>query len=220
MAELGSSFLAALAPDDEEALRDVAVARRFRRGDTLLHEHEEPGRVLVILRGRVKASHFHADGREIILGFRGAGDLIGELAALDGRPRAATVQATEPVEALSLPGSGFVDLLTARPGVALTFMRYLVGRLRAAEALRVDQATRNVVGRVAGRLSELCEGQATAGGAPPVLGLGQEDLAAWVGASREATSRALQLLRTLDVVETGRRRIVVLDPAALRRYAR
>jgi CRP/FNR family cyclic AMP-dependent transcriptional regulator len=47
----------------------------------------------------------------------------------------------------------------------------------------------------------------------------QEELASWAGASREAVSKALQVLRTLGCVETGRRRIVVLDEAALRRRA-
>ena len=51
------------------------------------------------------------------------------------------------------------------------------------------------------------------------LPLSQEELAAWTGSSREAVSKALQLLRSLDIVETGRRRITVLDPDALRRRA-
>ena len=51
------------------------------------------------------------------------------------------------------------------------------------------------------------------------LPLSQEELAAWAGASREAVSKALQLLRSLGIVETGRRRITVLDIDALRRRA-
>jgi CRP/FNR family transcriptional regulator, cyclic AMP receptor protein len=53
-----------------------------------------------------------------------------------------------------------------------------------------------------------------------VLPLSQEEVASWVGASREAVSKALQLLRALQIVETGRRRVTVLDRDALRQHAR
>ena len=51
------------------------------------------------------------------------------------------------------------------------------------------------------------------------LPLSQEEIASWVGASREAVSKALHVLRSLGIVETGRRRIAVLDLEALRRHA-
>ena len=58
------------------------------------------------------------------------------------------------------------------------------------------------------------------GGIEIRLPLSQEELASWVGASREAVSKAFQLLRTLGIVETGRRRVTVLDLDALGRHAR
>ena len=51
------------------------------------------------------------------------------------------------------------------------------------------------------------------------LPISQEELAAWTGSSREAVSKALQQLRSLHVLETGRKRITVLDAEALRRRA-
>jgi CRP-like cAMP-binding protein len=210
-----STFLGTLAPDDARALRAAGVERRFRAGDTLLNQDDDPGRVLVIERGRVRVSHVAGDGKETILGYGGPGDPVGEVSAIDGLPRSASVEATEAVTALAFTGRAFLDVLATRPAVALALMRFLATKLRATDALRIDQATRNVVGRVAARLEELCsEGDEET----PVLELGQEELAAWVGSSREAKSRALQLLRTLGVVDTQRRRIVVVDRAALRRY--
>jgi CRP/FNR family cyclic AMP-dependent transcriptional regulator len=211
------TFFGTLAPDDAGALRAAGVERHFRAGATLLHQDDDPGRVLVVECGRVRISHVAPDGRETVLGYGGPGDPVGEVSAIDGRPRSATVHATEEVTALAFTGEDFRRVLAARPGVSLALMRFLAAKLRAADALRIDQATRNVVGRVAARLDELCEDTADA---EPVLVLGQEELAAWVGSSREATSRALQLLRTLGVVDTRRRRIAVLDRAALRRYGR
>ena len=51
------------------------------------------------------------------------------------------------------------------------------------------------------------------------LPITQEELAGWAGASREATSKALQSLRALGWVQTRRRRLVVRDLEALRRHA-
>jgi hypothetical protein len=87
---------------------------------------------------------------------------------------------------------------------------------------QADFATHDVMGRVAHRLVELAErfGTEGDGGIEIELPLSQEELAGWTGASREAVSKALQLLRSLRVVETGRRHVTVLDLEALRRHAR
>jgi CRP/FNR family transcriptional regulator, cyclic AMP receptor protein len=97
----------------------------------------------------------------------------------------------------------------------------VAGRLRYADSQQTQFATHDVVGRVAQRLVELGErfGAADGGRIEIALPLSQEELAAWTGSSREAVSKALQLLRSLHVVETGRRHITVLDPEALRRRA-
>jgi CRP-like cAMP-binding protein len=83
-------------------------------------------------------------------------------------------------------------------------------------------ATHDVVGRLARRLVELCDRFGVHGerGIEIELPLSQEELASWIGASREAVSKAFQLLRSLGIVETGRLRVTVLDHEALRRHAR
>jgi CRP-like cAMP-binding protein len=177
--------------------------------------------VLVLLDGRVKVVALTPAGREVIVAVRGPGDLLGEMAAFDGQPRSATVATLEPVEALLVPGSAFAAFLERRPRVALVILRMVAGRLRYADAQQADFATHDVVGRVAHRLVELCErfGEPGADRIEIELPLSQEELAAWTGASREAVSKALQLLRSLRIVETSRRRVAVLDLEALRARA-
>jgi len=98
----------------------------------------------------------------------------------------------------------------------------IAGRLRYADSQQTQFATHDVVGRVAQRLIELGErfGEPGANGSIEIaLPLSQEELASWTGASREAVSKALQLLRSVHIVATGRKHITVLDPDALRRRA-
>src|SRR5690349_16527932 len=98
----GRPFLDRLGPDEVSALRARAIARRFERGATLMHHDEVPGRVLVIESGHAKVTLLSEDGREVILAFRGPGDVLGEISALGGEPRSATVRALEPIDALAV----------------------------------------------------------------------------------------------------------------------
>src|SRR3954452_13971193 len=107
----GVAFLARLGPEEISALRLRAVPRRFERGATLMHHDEVPGRVLVIERGHAKVTLIAEDGKEIVLPFRGPGDLLGDLSVLGGEPRSEPVRELEPLEAMPRPVSGFDDLL-------------------------------------------------------------------------------------------------------------
>jgi CRP/FNR family transcriptional regulator, cyclic AMP receptor protein len=217
---MAEGFLAELDADERADLEQLGAVRRYRRGDVLFHEGDDAGAVVFLRVGHVKATMLN-DGREVILAFPGPGELLGELSAVDGRPRSATVRAVDEVEALVVPGSAFRAFLVRRPRIALVLLREVAGRLRESDRYRLDYAVNDVVVRVAGRLVELCDrfGCEDAAGIDIGLAITQDELAAWAGASREAVAKAMAVLRTLGWVQTERRRIVVLDLAALRRYS-
>ena len=217
---MAEGFLAELEADERAELEALGAIRRYRRGDVLFHQGDDAGAVVVLRDGHVKATMLN-DGREVILAFPGPGELLGELSAVDGEPRSGTVRAVDDVEALVIPGSAFRGFLERRPRVALVLLRGVAQRLRESDRQRVDYAVNDVVVRVAGRLVELCDRFGCADGAAIDIGLAitQDELAAWAGASREAVAKAMALLRTLGWVQTERRRILVLDLPALRRYA-
>jgi CRP-like cAMP-binding protein len=218
---MDATFVAALTEEEAADLRAVGRERAYAPRTTLFHEGDDAGPVIVLLAGRVKVSTIGGGGREAIVAVRGAGDLLGELSAIDGGPRSGTVTTLEPVQALLVPGSAFATLLERRPRIALVMLRMVAGRLRYADAQQSQFATHDVVGRVARRLVEIGErfGTQEDGRIEIVLPLSQEELAAWTGASREAVSKALLVLRRLNIVETGRRHVAVLDVEALRRRA-
>jgi CRP-like cAMP-binding protein len=219
--DLPPSFLAALTDDEAAALRSRAVSRSFRRGATLMHQGEAPGRVLVIEDGRAKISAITDDGRELVLAFSGPGDLLGELSALGGSPRVAMVRALEPLRALAIASAEFEAFLDAHPRVALVILRVVIARLRSADQQQIEFAAYQTVTRVARRLLELSEryGEPSGGGILITLPISQEELAGWAGGSREAISKALRDLRAAGLIETRRRHIVVLDGEQLGQIA-
>ncbi len=218
---LPPTFLASLSDEEAAGLRSRAVTRRFRRGATLMHQGEAPGRVLVIEEGRAKVTAVTEDGRELVLAFSGPGDLLGELSAMGGSPRVATVRALEPLSALAIASGEFEAFLDANPRVALVILRVVIARLRAADRQHVEFAAYQTVTRVARRLVELAEryGEEVPEGVRITLPISQEELAGWAGASREAITKALRDLRAVGLIETRRRHIVVLDPEELGQMA-
>lgn len=215
----GQPFIARLSSDEVSALRARAVARHFDRGATLMHHDEVPGRVLVVERGHAKVTLLSEDGKEVVLALRGPGELLGELAALGGEPRSATVRALEPIDALAIAADDFDSLLEEYPRIALAVLRVVIERLREADRQQFEFAAYQTLGRVARRIVELAErfGESGDGGIRIALGISQEELAGWAGASREATSKALHDLRAMSLIETERRHITVRSVDELRR---
>lgn len=210
-------LLGELTAEEAAALRGRGWRRRFARGATLFNEGESSEQVIVVLRGRVKISHFTNDGREVVLAVRGPGELLGEMSWIDREARSATAIALDPVEALVLTVDDFTDFIRSTPRVALLLLQLLTRRLRDADRKRIEFAAYDTVGRVARRLVEMAErfgepdGSNSAAGVRIALPLSQQELAGWIGSSREAVSKALQLLRARGYIETHRRGISILD---------
>jgi len=147
--------------------------------------------------------------------------LLGELSAIDGGPRSATVTALEPVGLLAIASTEFERLLLDHPRIAFVLMRELTRRLRDADRKRIEFGAFDTTGRVAARLVELADrfGQQTDEGLRIDLPLSQDELAGWTGSSREAVTKALRTLRAQGWIRTGRLRVIITDMDALRERA-
>jgi CRP-like cAMP-binding protein len=212
-------FYAVLDAESRAALNERGRLQLHRPGTVLLREGQVGAPVVIVLDGRVRVSAVSSDGRELVLAFCGPGSILGELAALDHGRCSATVTVIEDLRAITLRPAEFYTFLQARPEAAITLVRLLGQRLRDADRKRVEFAALDTVGRVAARMVELAErfGEAQADGSVLItLTLSQEELATWVGSSREATVKAIGQLRGLGLLETGRRRFLVNDLSTLR----
>jgi CRP/FNR family transcriptional regulator, cyclic AMP receptor protein len=213
--------LSVLDSADQAALFDVARARSYEAGDVIVRQGARTRDVHVLLGGRAAVVRTTPEGREVLLALRGPGDTLGELAAFDPAPRLATVTALEPVRSLAIAGQQFVDFLTERPHAMLAMLRLLARRNRESDRRLVDTRAQEALTRLSRHLLELGAryGIASADGLELDVPLSQQQLAAWVGVSREAVSAGLRRLREQGAVATGRMRITLLDIDRLRDIA-
>ena len=86
--------------------------------------------MLVVLSGRLKVGLTHREGREIVLGTLGPGEIVGEIAMLDGRERSATVTTLTPCELLVIRRQDFMPFLEQNPKAAIDLLTVLALRLR------------------------------------------------------------------------------------------
>lgn len=196
--------------------------RRLPASTPLFVEGTRSDTVVIVISGRVKVFTFAEDGTEVVLAVRGPKALLGELAVIDGKPRSASVSSLDAIEIVTVGFQEFTTFLQTHPRTMWLLMRILAGRLRDADRKRIEFVVYDAANRVARRLVELADrfGEPTESGIRITVPLTQDELASWVGASREAVTKALRTLRTDGYVRTQRRTFTVIDIEGLRRRAR
>jgi CRP-like cAMP-binding protein len=191
--------------------RHAAGTQIFARGD--------PGDSLfLILSGRVRISILTPDGRELSFSHAVAGDIVGEIAVLDGSPRSANATALSDVTALRLSAQDFNRLIDWHPSLARAAIRLLCRRLRELSDHLEDIALLPLPARLARFFLNRLDGQP--GGRLPgtaarvSLNISQGELALLVGASRPKVNAALMTLAQAGaVVRDGN--AFVCDPLRL-----
>jgi len=205
-----------------DLLAERGTATRRKAGAILFHEGEPASSVYGLVGGRVRIEVNTPTGGRLVLAVKEAGDLVGELGALDGRPRSATAVAMEAVELVQLGVDGFLAALEAQPQHAVALLQRVSRDLRDSVDRTTARASADTTQRLAMLLTDLADryGEHTGEVVEIDLSLTQDDVAGWIGATREATARSLRTLRDDGCVATARRRISVVDLAALRDAAR
>ena len=216
----GVSLLARLNAEDRKALLALGTLRDFAPRSTLIREGGPERDVYLLLSGSVKVVGYTADGRATVLSVRLAGDLVGELAALDDRPRSATVEAVTAVRAQVVGQRDFRALYDQRRTVRDAVEGRIMAKLREATRTRSTLGAARTELQVAGMVLLLAEayGRPLADGHLVDTPLTQADVAGLIGSSRASVERAVRRLRAAGLLIWRRRRFVVPDLGALRRH--
>jgi CRP/FNR family transcriptional regulator, cyclic AMP receptor protein len=193
--------------------------RRVPPGTVLIDQGQPGSDVVILVSGRVKVTHLEADGTELLLAIRAEGALLGEMAELlDGR-RSATVTALTSCSVHVLASLAFWECVRAHD-LGRPLLRHVAALLVEGNEIRSELGM-TVSQRLSRLLVRLCDRIGTPCGATTVLQLSmpQEDLARAIGSSRSMLAVELSRLRSLGIIQTSRREIIVMDPVRLRMLA-
>lgn len=199
---------------DEQGRRELvlhASSRSVAAGEAICHAGE-PGQIMMaVIVGTVRISLPTLKGREMILADLPAGELFGEIAMLDGRPRSANATARTNCELLVLDRRNVLPVLEKYPAACLKMMEILCGRIRRSDERMADIAFFDLPARLAKTLLHY----PSQGHGPGKLSLTQLELAEMAGGTRENVNRCLRRWQRRGILQLKNRWTIILQPEAL-----
>ncbi|WP_234335289.1 MULTISPECIES: Crp/Fnr family transcriptional regulator [Streptomyces] len=221
-----STFLGRLRNATREELLTQGTPIAYPPHRALLQQGDESRHILLITSGVVKVVASAESGYDMLLAVRIAGDLVGEMAAFEERPRSGTVVACSDVTARIIQMRALETFLTRHPDAMRAILHMLCARLRWANRRRVDFQAYDSMTRLARVLAELS--QAYAQPAPDGDGtrcdlgvtLTQRELASLAGLALNTAEKSLAALTAKGLVERSYRTITICDVPKLLEFAK
>ena len=126
--------------------RETGMNRRYKDGTMIFCEHE-PGEELFILQaGKVKITKIVNE--EVLLAVLKAGDIFGEMAILDNKPRSASAISFGDIEVLAINKSNFETMVQQQPQLATRLIQLLSERIWTAYRQLSNLMIRDPLGRI------------------------------------------------------------------------
>lgn len=206
-----------LSASEIDALISYARVERYP-ADREIFAKGSPGQSLMaVLRGSIKISSLSTDGKEVVFRIINAGEIFGEIAALDGEERSADATAMTDCELLVLNRRDFLRVLENRADLCMILLRILCRRLRLTSEQVEDVTFRHLESRVAKALLQLAE---SAGGLQSrcvELHVSQRVLGNMASGSRESVNKILQNWHRQGLIDLGKASVLIHDVEELKR---
>ncbi|MGD0704633.1 MAG: Crp/Fnr family transcriptional regulator [Trebonia sp.] len=209
-------FLDLLPEAERTALLRAGTQVRFGDDQVLVLQGDVGDFLYVLTEGKVKVLVAAESGAETMLAIRARGDLVGEFALIDSKPRTATARAIGTVSARRVSRAEYNEFTAAHPAVTGLVFRYVLGKVRASTGRRAAERTWGARGLLAQELYDLAleHGEPGPGGVSRVP-ITQAELGQLAGVAVSTTERVLKELRALGVIATRYGATEVRDMAAL-----
>ena len=212
--------LEALSAETREKISATCVQHNYAKGEQLFRENEPSRDVFIVNYGIVRVTRFTETGIRVSFTDIPAGQMFGEIAAIDGLPRTASIIALEDTRVTAIPSAMFKALVASSPEFSRLMLLRLCHVVRRLDERVYEYTTRPVPIRIRAELARLAEvdGVADPDGSVVIDCMPTHDeIASRVSTHREAVSREFRRLIKAGTIEKRRRVIRVIDPLELRK---
>jgi CRP/FNR family cyclic AMP-dependent transcriptional regulator len=216
-----ATFLGSLPAATAVELVALGVRRQLSAGRVILREGGLDSHVVVLIGGFVKVTTA-VEGVDTLLGIRAPGEVVGEIGALTGAPRNATVTACGAVTAAMVAQGDFEAFLRRRPDASRLLTAMMARQLSWANRRRTDFAAFPAhirLARLLVEIAEVCGRPLSDGSVQITVPLSQPELAAMIAIARATVQKAVHELRERRLIVTGYRQVTIIAPARLRQLA-
>jgi CRP/FNR family cyclic AMP-dependent transcriptional regulator len=200
-----------------DRLANCIVGKSVPRATSIFAKGDPGSSLFAICQGAVKITVPSVDGHDAVFNLIGKGDIFGEIALLDGRPRTADAIAITDCELFVIERRDFLPLVREEPEIALKLIEILCARLRQTTEQAENLMFLHLPGRLAKALLRLSDGDERA--CERKVAVTQKDLGNIIGMTRESTNRQLRIWEEHKWVRLERGGIVILSVTALERIA-
>jgi CRP/FNR family cyclic AMP-dependent transcriptional regulator len=199
-----------------ERLERLATPCHFGPGQMLFLKGDSGGALYGVVSGRIRISSATATGKQVVHDIMEPGDVFGEIALIDGRPRTADATAMTAAELIMIQRPSFLAFLEREPALALHLLKLLCERVRRTSERFEDMAFLTLPARLAKRILNLAARESEAEDHVSRVRISQAELAQMLDLSRETINKHLQRWHEHGWVDLNRGGLVIRDGAALR----
>jgi len=208
----GIALLDDLSASELEKLEQQCSWRHYSSQEQIIDRQSDTTDIFFVAEGRVRIVNYSLSGREITFDELRQGEHFGELAAIDGQPRSASVMALKGCLVASLSQERFRVLVESHPKIALRLMENLAGMVRVSTDRIMDLSTLAANNRVQAEVLRQARESSTDDISAiikpiPVHG----DIASRVSTTRETVARVMNDLARQGIVERRKDSLVIGD---------
>jgi CRP/FNR family transcriptional regulator, cyclic AMP receptor protein len=212
----GVKLFDGLPADEKAALATLCVWRGYRTGERVLERGSKGSEVFFVIEGAVTIVSYSPNGREVAFGRAGVGETFGELAAIDGEPRSASVVAAEDSLIAAMPGEAFTDVLKRHGEITFGLLQRLSKIVRSSDERILEVSTLGTTNRIYAELLRLAVPDPDAPELSVIRPLPPlRELAARSSTTREHVANALNRLYPTGLIQRKGESLYVMDRRAL-----
>lgn len=205
-------LLSTLTPAERQAVERRCRWKRFAKDEQIIDRETDSTDVYFIAAGAVRIVNYSLAGREITFDDIETGGYFGELAALDGAKRSASVVAIKDTLTASLDGTGFREVLATHPTIALALLQRLARVIRQSTGRIMDLSSLGAHNRIYAELLREARSGGLNGNRAAIKPIPvHAELAGRVSTTRETVARVLSDLARKKIVAREKSALVILD---------